>query len=270
MNRSASAIAVFSIASFLCCPAFGEVESKTSEHRSYPGVRDLMIENIRGNIEVVASNTTSVEVDIETTLHADTQDRLDLAKKEVRVDATQQGGFLKLFVDGPFRQRSGRSPGYEFSHEFKVRLPKDTAIDLNTVNSNVVADGTTGTFKARTVNGSVELKRLTGSGEASTVNGAVTADFAAALANPVLLKSVNGRIQASFPASLKADVMVKAHNGGFYTDFDTAPFVQAIEPERRDGKNIWRRDHGTQVRVGGGGPQLRMETVNGDVLLKKH
>ncbi len=269
MNRPASAIVVFSLASLLGSLAFGEVESKTSEHRSYPGVRDLMIDNIHGNIEVVASNVTGVEVDIATTLRANTQDRLDLAKKEIHIEATQQGSFLKLFVDGPFRQRNGGSLGYEFSHEFKVRVPKDTAIDLHTVNSGIVADGTTAAFKIRTVNGSVDLKRLEGSGEASTVNGAVTAAFTGAPANAVLLKSVNGRIQASFPASLKADVLVKALNGGFYTDFDTTPFVQAIEPERRDGRNIWRRDRSTQVRIGGGGPQLRMETVNGDVLLKK-
>lgn len=249
--------------------AQGQVESRTTEHRSFAGVRDILIDNIRGDIDVTAGEGDRVEVDIATTLRADNQDRLELAKKEITVVATQQGAFLRLVVDGPFRTGDGRSAGYEFQHDFRVRVPKTVALDLHTVKSRVTVDGTTGGFKVRSVSGPVELSHMGGSGEASTVSGAVTASFSRNPAGPVYLRSVHGKVEASFSPTLHATVAVKTVHGGFYTDFETRADVQANSPEQVDGKYIWKRNRTTQVQIGGGGPELRLETVSGDILIRK-
>src|SRR5580704_4148112 len=79
------------------------IEDKSTEHRTFSGVRELIIDNVTGSIDVTASTGNSVEADITRTLSAESQDRIALARKEVRLDVAQEGGLLRLLVDGPFR-----------------------------------------------------------------------------------------------------------------------------------------------------------------------
>ena len=84
-----------------------QLEDRSTEHKSYAGVRELIIDNVTGAIDVSASTGSSVEVEVEKTLRARSQDRMALAKKEVVLSETQQGGLVRLMVDGPFRCGSG-------------------------------------------------------------------------------------------------------------------------------------------------------------------
>ena len=77
-------------------------EEKTNEHKSFSGVRELVLDNISGFIEVTASTSGSVEMDIEKTLSGSSADRIALAKKEISLETTQEGGLVRVVVDGPF------------------------------------------------------------------------------------------------------------------------------------------------------------------------
>src|ERR1700751_3606719 len=88
-------LAIVAIAS-----AFGQqIEDHTTEHKSYSGVRELILDNVTGGIEVSASSGSSVEVDVDRTFRARSQDRLSLARKEIRLAETQEGGLVRLVVD---------------------------------------------------------------------------------------------------------------------------------------------------------------------------
>src|SRR5579862_7714461 len=88
----------------LCGLAAGQtVEDKSTEHRSYAGARELIIDDITGSIEVTASTGGSVEVDVEKTLRAWSQDRLTIARREISLAERREGGLVELSVDGPFR-----------------------------------------------------------------------------------------------------------------------------------------------------------------------
>src|SRR5580698_9132708 len=83
--------------------ALHAAEEKSNEHKTFSGVHELVIDNITGFIEVTASNGNSVEMDIEKTLSGESADRLSLARKEISLSTTQEGGLVRLVVDGPFR-----------------------------------------------------------------------------------------------------------------------------------------------------------------------
>src|SRR5580698_7750401 len=129
-------------------------EEKSTEHKSFAGVRDLVIDNITGFIEVTASNGNSVEMDIEKTLSGWSEDRLALARKEISLSTTQEGGLLQVMVDGPFRchcaENSTNFRGhqlYEFKFNFRIRVPRDVKLDLRTVNdSHISVEGTAGDY----------------------------------------------------------------------------------------------------------------------------
>lgn len=256
---------------------FGQtVEDKSTEHRSYAGAKELIIDDVTGSIEVTASTGSSVEVDIEKTLRAWSQDRLTLAKKEISLAERREGGLVQLMVDGPFRCHSCdnstnfRDNLYEFHYDFKIRAPRDTKLDLRTVNdSHILVSGMSGDFRIRNVNGGIEMRDVEGSGSVSTVNGPVKVTFARNPTGATSFKSVNGTLDVSFRSGLNADVRMKTMNGGLYTDFPVTTLpVAAQQPEDRNGMKVFRRNRMTGVRIGNGGPELSFETLNGEVLIK--
>ena len=224
--------------------AFAQMDDKSTEHKSYAGVRELVIDNVRGDIEVTASTGSSVEMDIEKTLSARSQDRLAIAKKEISLAERREGGLLQLMVDGPFRchcsDNSVNFRGdslYEFRYAFKIRVPKNISLDLRTVNSSDIrVAGTAGDFRIRNVNGGIEMHDVEGAGSVSTVNGGVKVTFARNPTGATSFKSVNGTLDVAFLPGLNADVRMKTFHGGMYTDFPVSAMpVAANQPEHRDG-----------------------------------
>lgn len=244
-------------------------EERTTEHKTFSGVRELVIDNVTGFIEVTASNGNAVEMDIDKTLSGDSADRVALAKKEISLNATQEGGLVRLYVDGPFRHGGGHEV-YRFEYNFKVRVPRDVKLELHAVNhSHVTVDGTAGDYRISNVNGPIEMRDVSGSGSITTVNGSVKVLYAKNPTGATSFKTVNGSLDVSFRSGLNADVKMKTLNGGLYTDFDvTAMPIAGDPPENRNGKLVWRSRRMTGVRIGGGGPELQFETLNGDVMVR--
>ena len=260
--------------------AFGfaqNFEDKSTEHRSYSGARELIVDNITGSVEVTASAGGSIEVDVEKILSAWSQDRLTLAKKDISLAERREGGLVELMVDGPFRchcaDNSTHFDGhdlYEFTYNFKIRVPRETKLDLRTVNhSGITVTGTSGDFRVRNVNGGIEMRDVSGSGSVSTVNGPVTVTFAENPKASTSFKSVNGTLDVAFRPGLNADAKNKTMNGSVFTDFPVSALpVAAQAPEHRDGMVVWRSNRASSLRIGNGGPELSFETLNGQVLIR--
>lgn len=250
--------------------ALPAADEKTSEHKTFSGVRELVIDNISGFIEVTASTGGSVEMDVEKTLSGSSADRIALAKKEISLSETQEGGLLRLVVDGPFRRYSNWHDLYHFNYDFKVRVPRDVKLELRTVNnSHITVEGTAGDYTINNVNGPIEMKDIEGSGTIHTVNGGVKVTYARNPQGATSFKSVNGSLDISFRAGLNADVKMKTMNGGLFTDYDVTVLpVAAAAPETRNGKLVWSSRRMTGVRIGRGGPELQFETLNGNVMVR--
>jgi hypothetical protein len=257
--------------------AFGQLEEKSTEHRTFAGTRELIIDYINGAIEVSASTGGAVEMDIEKTLRGVSQDRMNIAKREVSLALLQEGGLVRLMVDGPFRChcsdnsinfRGGQL--YEFNYDFKIRVPRNIGLELKTVNhSQITVEGTSGEFKISNVNGGIEMREVEGAGSVHTVNGPVKVTFSRNPTGATSFKSVNGTLDISFRSGLNADVKMKTFNGGMFTDFPVTTLpVASMQPERRNGGFVWKSNRMTGVRIGSGGPELSFDTLNGDVLIK--
>jgi len=245
-------------------------EEKSTEHKTFSGVRELVVDNVTGFIEVTASSGGSVEMDVEKTLSGDSADRLALARKEISLNTTQEGGLVRLYVDGPFRHGGGWHEVYGFRYNFRIRVPQGVKLELHSVNdSHITVDGTVGDFKISNVNGPIEMKEVTGVGSVTTVNGGVKVMFAKNPTGPTSFKTVNGSLDVSFRSGLNADLKMKTTNGGLYTDFDVSAMPVVGEPaQNRNGKFVWSSRRMTGVRIGQGGPLLQFETLNGDVMVK--
>ena len=265
----------------IAMPARGDVEEHSAEHHAFSGAKKLIIDDVLGSIEAVGYSGAELQVDADRTQRAESAERADVARREVKLDISQSGDVVRIFVDGPWRCHCGddrstnyrgwRHDGYEVTYNFKLKVPRGIFLDLRTVShGGIKLDHTVGDFDVRDVNSPLELTEVTGSGSAHTVNGGIKAAFAKSPAGACSFHTVNGVLDVTFPSDLAADVRVKTLNGGLYTDFDVSGLpIPVSSPERSNGRFVYRSNRYNGVRIGKGGVEMSFETVNGNVLIRK-
>jgi hypothetical protein len=244
--------------------------------------RSIEVDNVFGSIEVVGEASDQAQLVVDKTTRAESKDALALARKEVTLDITQPDGGLKLYVDGPFRcqcedgcrgSRHRDDAGYIVKMDFELHVPSNVDVKVKTVNEGrVIVRNITGNFIARNVNGDIELDSMAGSGLAHTVNGPVKVSFRQNPRENSSFESVNGNIDLLFARGLSADFRFKTFNGGVYSDFPVTTMpLQAPQEERHGGKVVYHADRFTAGRVSAGGPEIKIENLNGDIrILENH
>ena len=243
------------------------------------GRRTLEIDNVWGSIEVVGTASDTVQLTVNKSIRAESKGKIEQARKDVTLDITQQADALKLYVNGPFRcdchdcSRSREFEGYIVKMDFQVQVPRDIDIKVKTVNEGRVSvRDINGSFLVRNVNGDIQIRNIAGSGTARTVNGPVKVSFRQNPREASDFQTVNGSIELQFARDLSADFRFKTFNGGIYSDFPvTALPVQGMQEERHGSKVIFRADRYTGARINAGGPQIKVENLNGDIrILENH
>jgi len=239
----------------------------------------LEVDNVFGSIKVTGIAGDQIQLVVTKTIKAESKDRLDAAHKEVTLDMTQSGNSVKLYVKGPFRcncddcYHSHGDEGYVVHMDFELQVPLQTALNVKTINQgNIRIENVSGDYSVRNVNGSIEMLGVGGAGIAKTVNGGLKIRFRENPTANSQFASVNGSVELSFQDNLAADFRFKTFNGGVYSDFPMSALPQrpAME-EHRNGKFVFHSDRFTGGRVGSGGPEIRVENLNGDIrVLKNH
>jgi hypothetical protein len=201
--------------------------------------------------------------------------RLEFKESASRVEATvfdRRGHYCGEEWNDRDGDRNWDRVHYDVRYDFTIKVPRDAAIRLCTINGgDVLVTGTQGDFDVSNVNGLIDMRQVAGSGRAHTVNGPVSVAFTANPRQESSFKTVNGNVDVTFLDGLAAEFQMKTFNGGLFTDFDVQPLPGVLSPasERRDGKFSYRANQYTRVRVGNGGPQITFETLNGNVRARK-
>jgi hypothetical protein len=256
--------------------AYGDEQAKETMRQTLPAAARLEVDNIQGYIHVSGYNGSEIQMVAEKTIDAESTERLEAAKQEVKLDVSRAGDTLTLFVVGPFRchcedNRSGIREhghrGYRVNFDFEIKVPTATFLRLSTVNNgDIRVENTTGDFDIGNVNRGIEMTEVSGSGLVHSVNGPIKVLFAKNPPGACSFRTVNGSIDTSFRGNLNADVRVKTFNGQAYTDYDVTALPRVISTgERRDGKFVYHSDDFNGMRIGSGGPELKYDTLNGSI-----
>jgi hypothetical protein len=256
--------------------AYGDQEAKETIRQTLPAAARLEVDNVHGFIHVSGYNGNEIQIVAEKTIEAESTERMEAAKQEVKLDVSRSGDTLTLYVDGPFRchcddNRRGFSErghrGYRVIFDFEIKVPAATFLRLGTVNEgDIRVENTTGDFDVSNVNRGIEMTEVFGSGLVHTVNGGIKVLFAKNPSRDCSFGTVNGTIETSFRPDLNADVRVKTFNGHAYTDYDVTALPRKVSAgERRDGKFVYRSDDFNGMKIGNGGPELKYDTLNGSI-----
>ena len=245
---------------------------------------EVIVDNLYGPIRVESHAGRDVVLEAKKIVYARDEARARKAEEEVRLDITEKGNTIEAYVDGPFRddakERRGRGihmdrdPGYRVYYGFTLKVPVRTDLVLSTVlEGDVEARGVEGTFDVRNVVGRVRLIDAAGSGEARAVSGGVTVAFKRHPDGPCFFKSVSGDVEVDFPGEPSADFRIKTMHGEVYSDFDVTylPKAPPVREERGgpDGKYVYRSEGYFGVRAGKGGPEIKLDTLSGDILIAR-
>jgi hypothetical protein len=219
--------------------------------------KTLEIRGVNGDIRAAAATGDEASV----TARKSGRDRAD-----VRIEVIEHADGVTICAVYPSRRNrdnycaagGGRNnvDDVDARVDFTVRVPKAIIFHAATVNGDVNAEGLGSFVNAKTVNGSVSVSTAHWA-EAKTVNGSVRvrmgrADWTGALE----FATVNGDVELELPSDLSASVETSSVNGNVRTDF----------PLTIQGRFRRNELSGT---IGSGGRDLRLKTVNGDMILRK-
>jgi len=261
----------------LCLPlAAAEVDESETIQKTYAvsggAPKKVIVDNVNGSIRVTGYAGNEIRLVAHKRLRAESEEAAADARRDVKLDISQDSNTVKFYVDGPFRCRDGgvhisRDPGYEVKYDFELQAPHDTAIDLKTINDgDIHVSDMAGDYQVNNINGGVEMTELSGSGKVYALNGGVKVTFRENPRAASSFGSLNGEVRASFQPDLNADVRYKTFNGAVYTDYQVSYLpIPAASAERHGTKYVYKSSEWQAVRVGKGGPQLSFDAFNGNI-----
>lgn len=212
----------------------------------------LTISNTNGSVTVQTHDAARVTVRAERTVQAATEEgaRELLASSIISEDV--QGSSVSLTT----RRPPSFGMGQQAEVRYDVRVPRGASIALRTTNGALSVEGVQGLVELETVNGRVRGTALGQVQRAETVNGSIDLSLDKMPPKGATIETVNGSVELTVPAAIAATLSVRTVNGGISVN----GFSRVEEGERR------RRRYDGELN--GGGPELRVETVNGSVTIR--
>lgn len=266
---------------------FSETKQQTTRFQNVSSPdNELYLHNINGNVTVEGYDGDDVQILYEKEIEADTQRDLERAKEELEFVVEEEGDRILIYLDAPFihvEKRNGHinynmhrwDDDYNFTFDITVRVPRNTNLDVSTINGGkLLVENTRGKWlDASNVNGRVELLNVTGVTDANTVNGDITASYSQSPNENSSYQTINGTIEVLYPDNLSADITFKSMHGDLYTDFENVQRLEARVESNTDskrGKTTYRIDKFAPLRIGEGGPKFSFEVLNGSVYIKRN
>jgi len=155
-----------------------------------------------------------------------------------------------------------------------VKVPAGlTSLQLSAVSDGSISvSGISGALEINNVNGPISVKDAVGSVVANTVNGAVTVNFKSVDAKaPMAFSTLNGNVDVTFPADIKTSVKLKTDRGGVFTDYEVAIDKSQPATKKTEENHMYKLsiDEWVYGKINGGGPEVMMKTMNGDIYIRK-
>ncbi len=154
-----------------------------------------------------------------------------------------------------------------------ARIPKMADLDISTMTDGVITiSNVSGDLELSNINGPITATGITGSVIAESVNSTIDLTFVSFdNAKASSLETVNGELSIRLPASAGAQIHLDTSQGEIFSDFEVE--VQSSTPtvernEEHGGVEV-RIESVIIANINGGGPIIRMNSLNGDLHILK-
>jgi hypothetical protein len=241
-------------------------EQQTSDEVRWSGTlqagKSIEVKGINGDISAVASSGNQVEV-----IATKRSRRGDVGTVQIKVVEhdrgvticalypTEDGSYGSCGSSDSLKGPRTNNPRNDVKVDFEVRVPAGINLEARTVNGDISVKSLMSNVVSRSVNGSIDIS-TSGYADAATVNGSIMAKLGNSNWTGLLnFTTVNGAISIDMPADVNADVEAQTLNGKIVSDFQLNAETSK-SPKQLRGK------------IGSGGRELLLKTVNGGINLK--
>jgi len=226
----------------------------------------LDIDLLSARIEVIGEDRKDVQLQI--TMLGD--------ERKIKTPSglkTLAGSGGAISVEEEDNEVSVESESHAGRFEVIARVPRRANLDLETVqDGSIVVRDITGTLELENVNGPITATNVTGSVIAESVNETIQVGFAGITTSEATsLSSLNGDITVTLPPNVGAELRIDTAQGEINSDYELD--VKATKPtvernERRGGVSVKVEDV-IVATVNGGGPVIKLKTLNGNIRIAK-
>jgi hypothetical protein len=243
----------------------------------------LAVYNIDGFIKVEGYDGNKVLVEVDKTISGKTNEILEEGKRELKLEFEQRADSVIVYIIEPWDSRptknrvrknnDNRNIKYHHNLNFTIKVPKSMNLDISTINNGdiVVAD-VSGFMRVNNINSKITVKNAQKANEIRTINGDVNINYTVLPPDSAKYYTLNGNLTVIFPNNLSADCSFKSFNGDFYTDFEDVeklPTRVTKTINETDKGTTHKLSKGSMIRIGSGGRNLKFETFNGNIYIKK-
>ncbi len=235
----------------------------------------LLIDNIWGNVRVRTGTAREIVVTVDEKRSAPTQELFELSKQLIYLEVQADAAGVAMIVGKPPELLTGRRErcrGCRVDYQFEVTVPPGTQIDVSTVtDGGIDVAGAGGPVSASNVNGPVAAKDLQDCAEIESINGEVEVSFTRSPSRDCSIKTINGDITLTVPGSAGLDASLNMMQGTVLSEFDLEPLAlpAKVEQSQENGRFVYRIEQSAGVRLGSGGPTFNIESLNGDLRIRK-
>lgn len=172
----------------------------------------------------------------------------------VEIRVKESGNKVRIWAKYPDSDEWDSHDGPHIQVDFVVEVPSGVEFIARTVNGGISAENLKSPVDLNTVNGSIKFSAVQGA-NAATVNGSIKARLTDTdTDDEIFLATVNGSIELKVPKGTNADFYAETVHGSITSDFPVT-MSGKIGPREITGK------------IGRGGRDLRLTTVNGSIKL---
>lgn len=157
--------------------------------------------------------------------------------------------------------------------DLELKIPQDVKLKIGTVNDGEVrVENVKGELEVNNVNDKITLSNISGSVVANTVNGDVDVTFKTIDPKaPMAFSTLNGDVNVTLPADTKANLKLKSDNGDVFSDFDIDIDKTPTKTDKTNEPGMYKikKDDWVYGKINGGGPEMMMKNMQGNIYVKK-
>jgi hypothetical protein len=153
----------------------------------------------------------------------------------------------------------------------KVKVPTRTSVQAGSTNGELISiRGVAGDHELSHVNGEIRALDIAGSLVAQSTNGDIEVTFREATPDKTMsFITFNGDVDVTFPASFRADLKISSMQGEILSDVELEMVPTTPKVDRGDSRFSFKLEREVHARLGGGGPEVRLKTFNGDIRIRR-
>jgi hypothetical protein len=156
--------------------------------------------------------------------------------------------------------------------DYKIKVPKNVSILVEEISwqggDDLKISDIEGDVEVQAKTSDVVIRNLSGSVVAHNTSGDIDVIFSKVNPEkPTSITNISGEVDVTLPADTKANIRTKSISGEVYTDLEILT-EKKNDPKAKDMRQ-WNGGYEAKGTLNGGGVEMRLESISGNVYIRK-